>query len=392
MVATRVLLVLLAAAPAAALDVWFFNNHSDALELFWDPSDGSPLLPVGTIPSKGNLTQTTRAGHAFVYTDAAGDAQRQVVEATTAHVVMLSSRGPNAVDAVFRNEQAEPVDLYWEPPSAAVNGGRRVKVATVAPRGGQQVQLTHAGQRFSYDDADGVRRVVAVDAADAFHVLAPEVITVSCALTNAPKQATLDFEIFPAWAPRGAARFLELARGGFFAGVALHRVIDDFVASFGIHPDHHVRAFYHDHAVVDDVGRGVRFEPGTLCFAGHARHTRTTNLFFVMPGASDAQRAAFGAEPWDTPVGRVSPASYAAAVPLLNRTSATAPWGTGPDPDKLFKWGYEYIDRPPFAGSVTRLARCDVAEVRPRGKFPGHGALKGAARFLKNRLSPKSEL
>ena len=79
-------------------------------------------------------------------------------------------------------------------------------------------------------------------------------------------------------------------------------------------------------------------------------------------------------------------------MPLLNRTSETAPWGTGPDPDKLFKWGYEYIDRPPFAGSVTRLARCDVAEVRPRGKFPGHGALKGAARFLKNRLSPKSDL
>ena len=117
-----------------------------------------------------------------------------------------------------------------------------------------------------------------------------------------------------------------------------------------------------------------------------------------MPGASDDQKRAFGDEPWDTPIGRVAPGSFATVVPLLNRTSETAPWGTGPDPDKLFKWGYEYIDRAPFKDAITRLDTCTVAEAF-KNKFPGHAALrkgkaaaKSATTFLKRRFAKKDEL
>ena len=381
-----------------AVDVWFFNNHSAPYDIFWDPLDGSELVAVATVEGGGNLTQTTQAGHVFTYEDADGEWQRHLVEATTAHIVLLSSRGKRAVDAVFRNEMASAADLYWEPPGDGV----RVKVATIEGLGGQQVQLTHSGQTFSYDDAAGERRFATVDADRAFVVMSPEVIRVSCTLQRLPAKQTLDFEIFPQWAPRGAARFLELARSDFFSGVALHRVIDDFVASFGVHPAHHVRTAYHENPIVDDVhrdgnGRG-NFEAGTLSFAGHARNTRTTNLFFVMPGASDDQKRAFGDEPWDTPIGRVAPGSFATVVPLLNRTSETAPWGAGPDPDKLFKWGYEYIDRAPFKDAITRLDTCTVAEAF-KNKFPGHAALrkgkaaaKSATTFLKRRFAKKDEL
>lgn len=41
-------------------------------------------------------------------------------------------------------------------------------------------------------------------------------------------------KIFPAWAPVGAARFLELVDGGFLDGQALWRAIPGFLVQFGI--------------------------------------------------------------------------------------------------------------------------------------------------------------
>lgn len=218
MVSARAYAVLVAAAVRSAygLDVWFFNNHTAPLELYWDSGvDGEPLVSVGVLESGANLTQSTRAGHVFAYLDGRGDWQRQRVEATTAHVVLLGGRGRDALDVVFVNELGYPAELYWEPNDGVA---ARVPVGRIEPGGGAQTQLTHAGTVFSYDDRAGERRTVAVGRENAFVVLAPPVVTVSCEV-DAPVHR-IDFEIVPEWAPRGAARFLELVRADFFDGVA----------------------------------------------------------------------------------------------------------------------------------------------------------------------------
>lgn len=143
--------------------------------------------------------------------------------------------------------------------------------------------------------------------------------------------------------------------------------------------------------------RGIAFERGSLSFAGHGDHTRTGNLFFVMPDASDAQLEAFGHEPWDTPFGRVEPASYAATAKLLKTTSDTAPWGDGPDPDKLHKWGYEYIERRPFKDKLSYFNNCAIRETseppaqNTKRKFPGHNTLKKAGSLLKGAFGKKQK-
>ncbi len=42
-------------------------------------------------------------------------------------------------------------------------------------------------------------------------------------------------QVYPDWAPLGAQRFQEMLDASFFNGVRFFRVIDGFMAQFGIH-------------------------------------------------------------------------------------------------------------------------------------------------------------
>jgi len=42
-------------------------------------------------------------------------------------------------------------------------------------------------------------------------------------------------EVVRAWAPKGADRFYNLVKAGFYSDVAFFRVINGFMAQFGIH-------------------------------------------------------------------------------------------------------------------------------------------------------------
>ena len=136
-----------------------------------------------------------------------------------------------------------------------------------------------------------------------------------------------------------------------------------------------MRDHYRERSIVDDASE-LAFEPGTLSFSGHAPHSRTSQLYFVMPGASESQLAAFGADPWDAPVGRLAARSLKKAAGL-RRTAAEAPWGDGPDPDKLNRWGYDVLRRPPFAGNITYFRSCGVASPAAAGLRRLWGGLKG---------------
>lgn len=80
------------------------------------------------------------------------------------------------------------------------------------------------------------------------------------------------------WAPRGAARFYNLVRAGYYDGVPFHRVIEGFVVDFGIHPDPWVNAAWRQARMQDDPVTRSNLR-GYVTFSKGGPHTRTVQIF-----------------------------------------------------------------------------------------------------------------
>ena len=86
-------------------------------------------------------------------------------------------------------------------------------------------------------------------------------------------------EVNPSWAPNGAARFRELVEAGFYNDTRFFRVIDGFVAQFGINGSPATNAMWSTRTIPDDpvVRSNTR---GYVTFAQtSAVNSRTTQLF-----------------------------------------------------------------------------------------------------------------
>jgi len=103
-------------------------------------------------------------------------------------------------------------------------------------------------------------------------------------------------EVYRNWAPLGADRFYNLASNGYYDDTRIYRVVEGFMAQWGIHGDPLVDYQWRDEFLVDDpVARSN--ERGTIAFAKAGPNSRTTEVFVNYtdnPGL-DAQRfAPFG--------------------------------------------------------------------------------------------------
>lgn len=85
-------------------------------------------------------------------------------------------------------------------------------------------------------------------------------------------------EVTRAWAPKGADRFYNLVKSGFFTDIAFFRVIDGFMAQFGIHGDPQVSAKWRDAKIADDPVKQSNLR-GYVSFAMAGPNTRTTQFF-----------------------------------------------------------------------------------------------------------------
>jgi cyclophilin family peptidyl-prolyl cis-trans isomerase len=135
----------------------------------------------------------------------------------------------------------------------------------------------------------------------------PRGIRVRCevSIESKSKLGFFDILVMPYWSPRGAVRFLELVRDGYYDGVAMHRVVPNFLTQFGIARNYELRSSVRDIMIWDDFNLNTPFKPGTVSFAGSGPDSRTSEVFIVMPGASEAQLEALGNHPWETPFGFV---------------------------------------------------------------------------------------
>ncbi|MHC4549166.1 MAG: peptidylprolyl isomerase [Planctomycetota bacterium] len=86
-------------------------------------------------------------------------------------------------------------------------------------------------------------------------------------------------EVTRAWSPRGADRFFNLVRIGFYDGAAFHRVVEGFVAQFGKHPDPRVNQAWYPATIKGERPRQPNAR-GYLTFAkGDDFDSRGTQVF-----------------------------------------------------------------------------------------------------------------
>lgn len=94
------------------------------------------------------------------------------------------------------------------------------------------------------------------------------------------------------WAPRGADRFYNLVRAGFYDGVPFHRVIEGFVVDFGIHPDPWVNAAWRQARMPDDR-RSQSNLRGRVSFSKSGPDTRTVQIFVNLDDNTELDAEAF---------------------------------------------------------------------------------------------------
>lgn len=197
----------------------------------------------------------------------------------------------------------------------------------------------------------------------------PPLLDPSRATEQAPEEFRVRFEttegdfvveVVREWAPRGADRFYNLVKIGFYDDVAFFRVLDGFVAQFGIHGDPAVNRAWSGTAFPDDpvVESNTR---GTLTFATAGPDTRTTQLFINFGDNSNLDRMGFA------PFGRVVE-GMDVVDSIYSGYGEGAPRGRGPDQSRAEAMGNEY-----FRESFEKLDYIERARLVEQDTEPADG-------------------
>jgi cyclophilin family peptidyl-prolyl cis-trans isomerase len=123
---------------------------------------------------------------------------------------------------------------------------------------------------------------------------APDTVVVAIETTRGPITAVLR----RAWAPHGVDRVYNLARVGYFDDSRFYRVVDDYIAQFGLAGDPAVARLWSQQTLPPDARR-VSNARGTISFAQFKRDDRTTTLFINLRDNPHLDALGF------TPIGRV---------------------------------------------------------------------------------------
>ncbi|HKY61122.1 MAG TPA: peptidylprolyl isomerase [Gemmatimonadota bacterium] len=139
------------------------------------------------------------------------------------------------------------------------------------------------------------------------------------------------------WAPYGVDRFHELVAGSFFEGCRFFRVLDGFVAQFGISGDPVTSAAWRQRTIPDDpvVESNRR---GRVTFAMAGPGTRTTQLFINLGDNAGLDGMGFA------PIAQVVE-GMERVDELYAGYGEGAPRGAGPDQGRIQREGEGYLAR-----------------------------------------------
>ena len=120
------------------------------------------------------------------------------------------------------------------------------------------------------------------------HAKAPAVFRARFTTTK----GKFDVTVHRAWAPRGADRFYNLVRAGFYDGQRLFRVVPGFVVQWGISGTPKISKAWHNATIHDDPVRHTNAK-GTIVFADAGPNTRTTQLFVNLAANTNLDSSGF---------------------------------------------------------------------------------------------------
>lgn len=159
-------------------------------------------------------------------------------------------------------------------------------------------------------------------------------------------------EVHRQWAPLGADRFYNLVRAGFFDDTRVYRVVDGFVAQFGLNGDPYVNQAWKTEYLVDDPVTRENLR-GRVTFAKGGRHTRTTEIFVNLRGSPALDDQGFA------PFGEVIE-----GMDVVDRFYAEygdgPPRGDGPYQAMVEARGNAYLDEE--FPELTRIVRATVVD------------------------------
>ncbi len=157
-------------------------------------------------------------------------------------------------------------------------------------------------------------------------------------------------DVTRAWAPKGADRFYNLVKNGYFTDIAFFRVMLGFMAQCGIHGDPQISAMWRD-AVIDDDPVRASNKRGMVSFATAGPDTRTTQIFINTVDNSFLDEHGFA------PFAKVTK-GMEVVDRLYNGYGEGAPQGTGPNQGAIQMQGNAYLKK-----YFTKLDYIQSAEI-----------------------------
>ena len=152
------------------------------------------------------------------------------------------------------------------------------------------------------------------------------------------------------WAPNGADRFYNLVKNGYYKDIAFFRVVQGFMAQFGIHGDPKLNTIWRDASIPDDAVKSSNTR-GRITFATRGPNTRTVQLFINFADNNRLDGMGF------SPFGEVV-SGMEIVDALHNGYGEGAPRGRGPDQGRLQSEGNAYL-KADF-GQLDYLVSADI--------------------------------
>ena len=175
--------------------------------------------------------------------------------------------------------------------------------------------------------------------------IAPALLAPDKATEKAPDKYKVKFnttkgdivvEVTRDWAPQGADRFYNLVKIGYFQDIAFFRVVEGFMAQFGIHGEPKVNNAWRGARIEDDPVKESN-KRGYVTFATSGKNSRTVQMFINYGDNSRLDGQGF------SPFGKVVE-GMDVVDKLYNGYGEGAPRGRGPNQGRIQAKGNTYLE------------------------------------------------
>ena len=174
-------------------------------------------------------------------------------------------------------------------------------------------------------------------------LLSPDSATVAAAGPDSfvvhfeTSRGNFDMKVHRDWAPRGADRVFYLVNSGFYDSTKFFRVLDGFLAQFGINGEPAVSRVWKTRKLPDDPARHPDVR-GTVTFASEGPNTRSTQLFINYKNNAYLDKEGFAT------VGEVVN-GMGVVDSLYDGYGEGPPGGIGPNQSRIAQQGNAYLDK-----------------------------------------------